>query len=404
MAVALSDTLIHAGVDVGAVVDTIAAVVGDARRPVPLHEPQFSGNEWTYVKQTIDDGWVSSAGPFVDLFEKQLAARCQTAAAVATVNGTAALHLALHLVGVLPNDEVLVPTLTFVATANAVTYCGAVPHFVESETDSLGIDADALGRYLRRIVDIENGVAVNRQTRRVVRACVPVHIFGHPSNMAGLTRICNDLNIALVEDATEALGSLYRGRSCGGLSRVGVLSFNGNKVVTTGGGGAVLTNDVELASRAKHLSTTAKLSHPWAFLHDETAWNYRLPNINAALGLAQLEQLDGFLAAKRRLAARYAQGFDGVAGIRFVSEPADTTSNYWLNAILLDGDNAAGRDEVLKASHAAGFLTRPAWTPMHTLPMFAAAPRSDTAVAESIQRRLVNLPSSARLDSGRGPQ
>ena len=393
----MSETLIRAEMDLDAIVGAIASVVGNAPRPVPLHEPQFSGKEWIYVKQCLDDGWVSSAGPFVERFEKQLAARCGTSAAVAAVNGTAALHLALHLVGVRPNDEVLVPTLTFVATVNAVTYCGAVPHFVDSEIASLGIDADALERYLRRIVDIENGVAINKKTGRVVSACVPVHVFGHPANMEGLADICDKLNIALIEDATEALGSLYRGRPCGGLSRIGVLSFNGNKIVTTGGGGAVVTNDKDLAARAKHLSTTAKLAHPWAFLHDETGWNYRLPNINAALGVAQLEQLDKFLAAKRRLAARYAEAFHAVPGMRFVKESADTMSNYWLNAIVLDDDSGAARDEVLQATRAAGFLTRPAWNPMHTLPMFAAAPRADTTVAESIQRSLVNLPSSAIL-------
>jgi len=392
--------LIRSTVDTRGVVEAIAAVVGNAPRPVPLHEPEFSGNEWTYVKQCLDDGWVSSAGPFVDRFEKALAACCGTSAAVATVNGTAALHLALQVLGVRPNDEVIVPTLTFVATANAVTYCGAVPHFVDSDVRSLGIDAAALERYLRRTVDIESGVAVNRQTRRVVRACVPVHVFGHPADMDALGRLCGDLNIALIEDATEALGSLYHGRSCGGLSRIGVLSFNGNKVVTTGGGGAIVTNDRDLAARARHLSTTAKLSHAWAFHHDETAWNYRLPSINAALGLAQLEQLDIFVAAKRRLAARYAEAFVGVPGVRFVNEPPDTASIYWLNAILLDDDSGTTRDAVLKTSHAAGFLTRPAWEPMHTLPMLRNAPRAGTATAESIQRRLVNLPSSARLGMG----
>ena len=393
----LSDILLRPSVNARAVVEAIATVVGNAPRPVPLHEPQFSGREWTYVKQCLDDGWVSSAGPFVERFEEALAARCQVQAAVATVNGTAALHLALHVVGVRSNDEVIVPTLTFIATANAVTYCGAVPHFVDSEVQSFGIDAAALERHLRRTVDIENGVAVNRQTRRIVRACVSVHVFGHPADMDSLARICSELNIALIEDATEALGSQYRNRPCGGLSRAGVLSFNGNKVVTTGGGGAVVTNDKDLAAHAKHLSTTAKVTHAWAFQHDEIGWNYRLPNINAALGLAQLEQLDTFVVHKRRLASRYAEAFAGVSGVRFSYEPAGTTSNYWLNAILVDDDSGATRDALLKCSHARGILTRPAWEPMHTLPMFRDAPRADTSTAESIQRRLINLPSSARL-------
>jgi len=392
--------LLRPSVNASAVVAAIASVVGNAPRPVPLHEPQFSGREWTYVKRCLDDGWVSSAGPFVERFEKALAARCQVQAAVATVNGTAALHMALHVVGVRPNDEVIVPTLTFIATANAVTYCQAVPHFVDSEVQSLGIDAAALERHLRQTVDIENGMAVNRQTGRIVRACVPVHVFGHPSNIDSLARVCGDLNIALIEDATEALGSQYRGRPCGGLARAGVLSFNGNKVVTTGGGGAVVTNDKGLAARAKHLSTTAKMPHVWVFQHDEIGWNYRLPNINAALGLAQLEQLDTFVAAKRRLATRYAAAFKNVRGVQYVAEPPDTKSNYWLNAILLDDDSGETRDNVLKANHAVGFLTRPAWEPMHTLPMFRDTPRADTSTAESIQRRLINLPSSPQLGMG----
>ena len=378
----------------------MAAVVGDAPRPVQLHEPRFAGKEWEYVKSCIDDGWVSSVGAFVDAFERKLAGICDTKAAVAIVNGTAALHVALRLNGVEADDEVIIPSLTFIATANAVAYCGAVPHFVDVDPDGFGIDARALERHLRRITDATNGVAVNRETGRIIRACIPVHVFGHPADMDAINCVCEALNIAVVEDATESLGSLYHGRPCGGLSRAGVLSFNGNKIVTTGGGGAIVTNDADLAARAKHLTTTAKRPHRWAFLHNETGWNYRLPNINAALGVAQLEELDGFVAAKRRLAARYAEAFGSVPGVRFVHEPAGTAGNYWLNAILLDEDSETARDEVLEATHAARLLTRPAWMPMHRLPMFASAPRDDLAVTESIHRRLINLPSSAVLGMG----
>lgn len=383
--------------NIGAILNAIGAVVGDAPRPLQLHEPRFAGNEWEYVKRCIDDGWVSSAGAFVDAFEQKLAAICGTKAAIAIVNGTAALHVALRLNGVEPEDEVMIPSLTFIATANAVAYCGAVPHFVDVDPNGLGIDTDALEHHLRRIADVKNGIARNRETGRVIRACVPVHVFGHPADMDAIIRVCGALNIAVVEDATESLGSRYHGRPCGGFGRAGVLSFNGNKIVTTGGGGALVTNDVELAARAKHLTTTAKLTHRWAFLHDEIGWNYRLPNINAALGVAQLEELDGFVSAKRRLASRYAEAFDQVPGVRFVREPAGTDSNYWLNAIVLDEDNATARDEVLEATHVAGLLTRPTWTPMHQLAMFASAPRADLAVTESIHRRLINLPSSAIL-------
>lgn len=393
----ISDVLTRLGIDTRAVVDAVAAVVGDASRPVQLHEPRFAGNEWEYVKRCIDTGWVSSVGSYVDEFERRLAEICGTRTAVAIVNGTAALHVALRLSGVEPGDEVLVPSLTFIATANAVAYCGAVPHFVDVDPDRLAIDPVSMERHLTAVADVENGRAVNRVTGRVIRACVPVHVFGHPADMDAINRVCAKLDISVVEDATESLGSLYKGRPCGGLSRIAALSFNGNKIVTTGGGGAIVTEDPDLGKRVKHLTTTAKLPHKWAFLHDEVGWNYRLPNINAALGVAQLEQLGGFVAAKRRLAERYAAAFANVLGVTFLREPTGTVGNYWLNAILLDDDDEAGRDGVLEATHAAGLLTRPAWIPMHQLPMFAAAPRADLRATESVHRRLINLPSSAVL-------
>ena len=379
------------------IVHAIETAIGTSERPVHLHEPRFAGREWEYVKHCIDIGWVSSGGAFVDEFEAELAKRCGTAHAVATVNGTAALHVALTLAGVGRDDEVIVPTLTFVATANAVTYCGGIPHFVDSEAQSLGIDPIKLRRHLAEITLWRDNRLVNRVTGRVIRAVVPVHVFGHPADMDALSGVCAKFGLPIVEDATEALGSRYRGRPCGSLGAAGVLSFNGNKIITTGGGGAVLTNDPVLARRAKHLTTTAKTQHKWAFLHDEIGWNYRLPNLNAALGVAQLQQLDEFIAAKRRLAQRYADAFAPLTGVNFLDEPAGTTSNYWLNAILLEDDSGATRDEVLQASHDSGLLTRPAWTLMHQLPMFQDAPRGDLQTAESIARRLVNLPSSAKL-------
>ena len=393
----ISDVSLSARADIEAIVDAITSVIGSAPRPVQLHEPYFAGKEWEYVKSCIDDGWVSSAGSFVPAFEERLAAICGTRAAVATVNGTAALHVALKIAGVRADDEVVMPALTFVATANAVSYCGAVPHFVDAEIKSLGVDVKRLSEYLQTIVDLDNGVAINRETGRAIKACVPVHVLGHPVDMDALNRVCAPLNIVVIEDATESLGSLYHGHPCGGLGHIGVLSFNGNKIVTTGGGGALVTNDLELAARAKHLTKTAKLPHLWEFVHDQIGWNYRLPNINAALGMAQLESLDTFVAAKRSLAARYAEAFREVAGISFVAEPKGAASNYWLNAVLLEEDNAAARNEVLEATHAAGFFTRPAWTPMHQLGMYKAAPRTELSVTESIRRRLITLPSSAIL-------
>jgi perosamine synthetase len=375
----------------------IERVLGSAARPVALHEPRFGGREWEYLKRCLDSGWVSSAGSFVEEFESRLASLCGVGHAVATVNGTAALHAALRVAGVGAGDEVFVPALTFVATANAAAYCGATLHFVDSAPSGLGIDPAKLDAHLRRIAVRRGGAWANAGTGRPLRAIVPVHVFGHPADMDAIGAVAREFRLAVVEDATEALGSRYRGRPCGGLGRVGVLSFNGNKIVTTGGGGALLTEDARLAQRARHLATTAKVPHKWSFVHDEIGWNYRLPSLNAALGVAQLEQLEGFLRAKRSLARRYAQAFASVPGARFVAEPEGTESNYWLNAILLDEGSGAFHDALLEACHAAGILARPLWTLMHRLPMFRDCPRDDLSVAESIERRLVNLPSSAAL-------
>ena len=384
-------------VDVQAIVACIEKAIATNDRPVPLHEPRFAGRETDYVNQCLGSGWVSSAGGFVDEFERCLADLCHAKAAVAVVNGTAALHVALRVIGVGAGDEVIVPALTFVATANAVTYCGAVPHFVDADGKHLGLDPKKLKLHLERTAEYRNGACINRQTGRPIRAVIPVHVFGHPVDMDALNAVCDAFGLAIVEDGTESLGSTYRGRPCGSLGLVGVLSFNGNKIVTTGGGGALVTNDTGLARRAKHLTTTAKVSHQWDFVHNEIGWNYRLPNLNAALGLAQLEQLRGFVAAKRKLAQRYAEAFVNLSNVTLVAEPEGTASNYWLNAILLDDDSGKARDAVLKATHAVGLLTRPVWTPMHQLTMFRDCPRGDLTVTELIGRRLVNMPSSAIL-------
>ncbi|MGD9923374.1 MAG: LegC family aminotransferase, partial [Pseudorhodoplanes sp.] len=303
----------------------------------------------------------------------------------------------LRLVGVASGDEVMVPALTFVATANAVTYCNAVPHFVDIDSDHLGIDPNKLAAHLHRIAQLRNGVCVNRETGRSIRAVVPVHVFGHPCDMDAINAVADEFALAVVEDATESLGSSYRGQPCGGLGRVGVLSFNGNKIVTTGGGGAILTDDPTLAGQARHLSTTAKVPHPWAFEHDAVGWNYRMPNLNAALGLAQIEQLSEFVAAKRRLARRYAAVFAEMRGVTFVQEAPGTMSNYWLNALRLDHALAPDREMLLEATHAAGLLTRPVWTPMHQLEIFRDNPRGDLEATESTAPQLLNLPSSASL-------
>jgi perosamine synthetase len=374
----------------------LEGVLGEASHPVPLHEPRFAGHEWNYVRECLDTGWVSSGGKYVDEFERRLAEFCGVRHTVAVVNGTAALQVALIMVGIHPGDEVLIPALTFVATANAIVHAGAVPHLVDSEIRTLGIDAAKLDAYLDRIAERRDGVAVNRQSGRRIAAVVPMHTFGHPVDMDRLAEVAHRWHLSIVEDATESLGSRYRGRPMGSFGKVAALSFNGNKIVTTGGGGAVVTDDPTIARRAKHVTTTAKLAHRWAFDHDEIGYNYRLPNINAALGCAQLEQLDGFLAAKRRLAGRYEAACQRMSGFRFVKEPAEASSNYWLNAVLLDHADLALRNHLLDAVNDAGFRVRPAWTPMHRLPMFADAPRMDLAVTEDLVDRLINLPSSAR--------
>lgn len=381
---------------------TIAALRGVLRpqgdAPIALHEPVFEGNEWAYVKECLDTRWVSSAGKYVDRFEADLAAYTGAERAVAVVNGTAALHVALLLAGVERDDEVLVPALTFVATANAVAYCGAVNHFVDSEEHTLGLDPHKLAAYLAEIAVVEDGTCRNRQTRRVLRAVVPMHTFGHPVDLDPLVEVCERYGIVMVEDAAESLGSYYRDRHTGTIGKLGILSFNGNKIITTGGGGAILTDDDGLADRAKHVTTTGKRPHRWAYEHDTVAFNYRLPNLNAALGCAQLEQLDRFLALKRRLAERYAEAFRDIKGVRFMTEPSFARSNYWLNAILFDEAYADQRDSLLEATNHDGFMTRPVWTLMSALPMYRSCPRMDLSVAESIERRLINIPSSASLE------
>jgi perosamine synthetase len=333
-----------------------------ATAQAPLHEPRFAGREWEYVKECLDTGWVSSVGRFVDRFERMLAERSDVPCAVATVNGTAALHACFLLAGVQAGDEVILPSLTFVATANAVSYCGAIPHFVDASMETLGMDPVRLERYLATIAERRGDVWVNRKTGRAIRAIAPMHTFGHPVDLDPVVELCQSLGIFLVEDAAEAIGSLYKGRPVGRAGRIAALSFNGNKTVTTGGGGAILTSDRRLGEAAKHLTTTARLKHGWRFDHDQIGYNYRLPNINAALGCAQLEQLDGFVARKRSLAQRYVTAFAGVPGVRFFVEPSFATSNYWLNAIFLDSLIAKDRDAVLTATNDAGLQTRPAWT------------------------------------------
>ncbi len=377
------------------VVDAIRNAIGPG--PSVLHEPTFNGNEWLYLKECLDSTFVSSVGKFVDRFEGDLARFTGAKHVVAVVNGTAALHIALKLAGVKADDEVMIPALTFAATANAVTYCGATPNLVDSEVRTLGIDAAKLRDYLHKQTEQRAGQCVNRTTGRVIRAVVPMHTFGHPVDLDGLLAVVHDYNVAMVEDAAESMGSYYHGQHTGTFGLMGTLSFNGNKTITTGGGGAILTDDAALARHAKHMTTTAKLPHAWEYRHDEIGYNYRLPNLNAALGCAQLEQLPAFLASKRKLFEQYQAAFVPVVGVKLLVEPEACRSNYWLQTLLLDAGQESQHDLVLKATNAAGFMTRPAWVLMHELAHFKDCPRMDLAGAESLSQRLINIPSSASL-------
>ena len=379
------------------ILDTIRACLPAAYQKAALHEPLFAGNEWKYVKDCLDTGWVSSAGEYVGRFERMLEEFTGARHAIAAVNGTAALHICLLLVGVRPGDEVLIPSLTFIATANAVSYCGAVPHLVDSEERTLGLDPIALAAYLARIAEVRNGECINRASGRVIRAVMPMHTFGHPVDLDPLVELCARFRIALVEDAAESLGARYKGKQTGNSGSVAGLSFNGNKTVTTGGGGAILTNDDEIARRAKHLTTTSRIPAGYEFIHDELGYNYRLPNINAALGVAQLEQLPEFIARKRRLTARYAEAFRNVQAIRFFTEAPFAESSYWLNTLLLDSTDIAERNALLDFLNANGIGARPVWRLMHELPIYAGCPRMDLAQAENLAARIINIPSSVFL-------
>jgi len=386
-----------AELDVHAVLEAVDTALLSATRPVALHEPRLGARERELVLDCIDTNWVSSAGKYVTRFEEMVAAATGARHAVAIVNGTAALHAALLLEGVQTSDEVILPAITFVATANAVSHAGAIPHFVDSTWDTLGLDPVALDAHLDQISVRRNGETVNKQTGRRLRAIIPVHIFGHPVDMAPLIKVAAKYGLVVVEDATESLGSTWKGQACGTFGHSAVLSFNGNKIITTGGGGMILTNDDDYARHARHFTSTAKRSHAWSFNHDEIAYNYRLPNINAALGCGQMERLSTMIQAKRELAERYLEVFKDFPNAGIFREPKGARSNYWLNTLVIDRECAGDRDRLLSALHANGVHARPLWTPMHMLPMYQNCPRSRIPVAEDMNTRCINLPSSPFL-------
>jgi len=362
---------------------------------IPLHAPVFNGNEKKYLLETIDSTFVSSVGEFVDEFENKVAEYTSSKYAIATMNGTAALHIALKLSGVKQNMEVITQSLTFVATCNAINYCGAKPVFVDVDRSTLGLSPQSLESFIKEYCELrDDGFCWNKSSNRQIKACLPMHTFGFPVQLDEIKNICDQYNIELIEDAAESLGSFYKGNHTGNTGKISAISFNGNKIITTGGGGVILTNDEVLAEQAKHITTTAKLSHQWEFHHDELGYNYRLPNINAALGVAQMEVLPEYLKNKRETAHKYKDWGDE-NGMKFMIEPNNTVANYWLNTALLE--NRQQRDKLLKITNDNNVMTRPIWKPMHQLEMNTDCQQTKLTNTEWLADRIVSVPSGIRM-------
>ena len=366
-------------------------VVYKTKNFIPLHEPKFIGNEKKYLNECIDSTFVSSVGKFVDEFEEKIASYTSAKYAIATSNGTSALHISLLLADVGWDNEVITQPLTFVATCNAISYCGAKPLFIDVDRETMGLSPISLKEFLENNTTVINQQCVNNTTGKVIKACVPMHTFGHPCKIDEIKDICDQYHIVLIEDAAESLGGFYKNRHTGTFGKMGVMSFNGNKIITAGGGGCIITDDEDLAKKAKHLTTTAKVPHKWEYAHDMVGYNYRMPNLNAALLVAQLESLDNFIDKKRKLADMYGEFFKGI-DCKFVKESAESSSNYWLNAIILNDKQQ--RDIFLNESNSQGVMTRPIWTLMNKLPMFKDAQCGDLTNSEWLEERVVNIPSS----------
>lgn len=376
------------------VIDFIRQTFQQPKGFIPLHAPCFIGNEKKYLNECIDSTFVSSVGKFVDRFEEMVAEYTGAKKAVVCVNGTNALHMAMLLSGVERDDEVITQPLTFIATANAISYIGAHPVFIDVDLDTMGLSPVKMKEWLQENIEIRNGECFNKGTGRRIKVCVPMHTFGHPVHLDELVEVCAEYHIDLLEDTAESIGSFYKGKHTGTFGKVGAISFNGNKTITTGGGGMLLFNDVELAAKCKHLTTQAKVPHRWEFVHDHVGYNYRMPNINAALGCAQMERLQEFIENKRDLARGYAEFFKGT-DITFFTEPTGCKSNYWLNVVLLK--DKATREQFLEEMNDAGVMTRPVWQLMNRLPMFMDCQCGDLSNAEWLEERVVNIPSSVRL-------
>ena len=362
---------------------------------IPLHEPRFFGNEKKYLLDAVDSTFVSSVGAYVDKFEDMMCDITGAKYAIALVNGTNALHLSLLLAGVEKDDEVLVQSLTFIATANAISYCNATPHFVDVDKETLGLSPSLLKGYLDEIAEMRDGRCFNKKTGKRISACVPMHTFGFPLYIDQLVDLCNEYNIPVVEDAAESLGSYYKGKHTGAFGLLGIFSFNGNKIVTAGGGGCIITNDESIAIKAKHLSTQAKIPHKWEYKHDEVGYNYRMPNLNAALACAQLEKLDLYLENKRELSDLYYEFLKENKSLDLLREIKNARANYWLNAVVLEDKKE--RDNFLTFTNENGIMTRPIWGLMNKLEMFKDCPHADLSNAEWLEDRVVNITSSVRL-------
>ena len=359
---------------------------------IPLHEPRFIGNEKKYLNDCIDSTFVSSVGKYVDLFEEKIAKYVGSKYAIATVNGTSALHISLLLANVEKNDEVITQPLTFIATCNAISYCNASPIFVDVDLDTMGMSPNSLEDFLEKNCEVINSKCINKTTKKIIKACIPMHTFGHPCKIDKIANICEKWNIALVEDSAESLGSYYKNKHTGTYGKIGAFSFNGNKIITSGGGGVIVTDDDNLAKKAKHLTTTAKIPHKYEYVHNEIGYNYRMPNLNAALLVAQLEQLDKFIRSKRNLALKYEEFFGSDDAINFIKEPKDSKSNYWLQAVIVK--NIKDRDAFLEFTNKQGVMTRPIWNLMNELEMFQESQCSNLDNAKYLEQRVINISSS----------
>jgi perosamine synthetase len=361
---------------------------------IPLHAPVFNGNERKYVLDAIDSTFVSSVGEYVNRFEQMMVELTGAKYAVAVVNGTSALHIALRLAGVEQNDEVLTQPLSFVATANAISYEKAIPHFIDVDEDTLGISPQSIEQRLNDIAELRDGVCYNKLTKRKISACVPMHTFGLPARIDQIVNVCNAFRIPVVEDAAESLGSYYKNQHTGTFGKLGTFSFNGNKTITCGGGGAIITNNEEFATRAKHITTTAKIHHQWDYVHDEIGYNYRMPNLNAAMACAQLEQLKNFLEDKRNTTEAYKTYFSTKPEVEFIEGISDSKSNYWLNAVRFKSQS--DKEYFLSLSNENGVMTRPIWKLLSDLPMYKDCPKGDLSISRKLSNTIVNIPSSVR--------